>query len=409
MKTKISILAALPLLYVAGVGRANAAALKVVTPGEQNTKSGENGCGTAPCAPNGCAAMTCAGGTWKHYPEILSTMLGTGYVVSNNGDGGAILGCDPNDTATANIAGGNSFCKNAQYTSSITPQPDIVIIGPFGEHDQRIVAGANMAALYKESIFEAAYDGLVQRYMKGTTKIYMMTPIDMHWTQDGAATALNPATDNIVTDLMLPAAMAVAQKYNLPVIDSYTAISGTAALITMYHNGDGQTNSAGQQKMAALIMAALNSSSGTGGAGGATGAAGAGGTGGGAGGAGGATGAAGAGGASAGAGGSTTTGAAGTTGTGAAGTTGTTGAAGTTGTGAAGTTGATGAAGATGTGAAGTTGGTGAAGSGTGPYGSGSGGGCSYAARGARGPLGAMALLAMLTMVVVGRRRARRR
>jgi hypothetical protein len=232
------------LLSVGGL--AHAAALTVVTPGEQNTQSGENGCAAAPCAA----------GHWLHYPELLQIALGSGYAVQNNGDGGAVLGCDPNDTATAALAGGNSFCQSSMYAASIATPPAIVVIGPFGEHDQRIVGASmsNTTMLYQQAVFQAAYEGLVQRYLKYTTKIYMMTPIDLPWN----APAL-PAGDDLVKDIMLPAAIAVANAHGLPIIDTYTALSGTPALVTQYFDVDGQVSSAGQQKMAALVEAALAS------------------------------------------------------------------------------------------------------------------------------------------------------
>jgi MYXO-CTERM domain-containing protein len=243
-------IAAASLFAVSVAGTATAAGLRVVTPGEQNTQSGENGCAAAPCAAN----------HWLHYPEILSAMLGAGYSVVNNGDGGAVLGCD---AATAAAAGGNSICANGgNYSKSINPLPDIVIIGPFGEHDQRIVA--TNAALYDEATFEAAYDGLVTNYLNLSShpKVYMMTPIDITPTWNGAAATLGTGKD-IVKDIMLPAALAVATKHSLVVIDTYTAMSPGGVLDTAYMPADGQVNSAGQQKMAMMILDALQSDAGT--------------------------------------------------------------------------------------------------------------------------------------------------
>jgi hypothetical protein len=242
------------LFAVSMAGTATAAAIRVVTPGEQNTQSGENGCAAAPCM----------NGHWLHYPELLSASLGAGYSVVNNGDGGAVLGCD---AATAAAAGGNSICAaGGNYTKSINPLPDIVIIGPFGEHDQRIVVGDT--ALYDEPTFEAAYDGLVTNYLNLSShpKVYMMTPIDITPTWNGAATTLGAGKD-IVMDIMLPAALAVATKHSLVVIDTYTAMSPGGVIDAAYDPADGQVNSAGQQKMAAMILAAIESDAGAGGAG----------------------------------------------------------------------------------------------------------------------------------------------
>ena len=235
--------AVLVALMFTGISEAQAVPLNVVTPGEQNTQSPENGCAKTPCAA----------GHWLHYPELLGVALGAGYTVHNNGDAeGAVLGCD---AATTAAVGNSSFCKHIPYTSSINPAPDIVIIGPFGEHDQRIVtaSAANMTNLYMESVFEGAYEGLVQKYLPLTSKIFIMTPIDVPW----GGTPNLPAGKNIVKDMLLPAAKKVAQNHGLTIIDTYTAISATPQLVTMYYATDGQVNAAAQQKMTDLILAAL--------------------------------------------------------------------------------------------------------------------------------------------------------
>jgi hypothetical protein len=242
-------LAAASLFAVSVAGTAAAAGIRVVTPGEQNTQSGENGCAAAPCM----------NGHWLHYPELLAGSLGAGYSVVNNGDGGAVLGCD---AATVTAAGTNSICTaGGNYSKSINPLPDIVIIGPFGEHDQRIVVGD--MTLYDEPTFEAAYDGLVTNYLNLSShpKVYMMTPIDITPTWNGAATTLGAGKD-IVKDIMLPAALAVATKHSLVVIDTYTAMSPGGTIDATYAPADGQVNSAGQQKMAAMILAAIQSDAG---------------------------------------------------------------------------------------------------------------------------------------------------
>jgi hypothetical protein len=239
------------------------AATIVVTPGEQNTQSGENGCDAAPCA----------GGHWLHYPELLKVALGAGYTVQNNGDGGAVLGCD---AATATVAGGNSFCKSGKYTASIAGPPNIAVIGPFGEHDQRILVSSaqNETTYDNQTTFEGAYEGLVQDYLKLNAKVLMMTPIDVPW----GGTADLPGGKHLVKDTMLPAALKVAKDHNLKVIDTYTEISGTPALVQMYYDKDGQVNMAGQQKMADLVLAAIKSPDNMGGSGGAGGMGGTGGT-----------------------------------------------------------------------------------------------------------------------------------
>jgi len=328
----VSLLAALAPVLIASTA---SAVTIIATPGEQNTQSGENGCNAAPCTA----------GHWLHYPEILKATLGAGYMVMQNGDGGAVLGCD---AASKTLAGGNSFCASTKYTDSIVGPPNIAIIGPFGEHDQRVISGANAGdktTFYTVAAFQAAYEGLVQDYLKLNAKVIMMTPIDVPFN----AGALG-AGQNIVKDVMLQAAKNVAQAHpaDVKLVDTYTAI--TAA---MYPVTDGQVNAAGQQKMADLLIAAIMTN-GTGGSGGAGGA---GGTGG-AGGAAGSGGAGGAGGASAGAGGTATGGVAGTATGGVAGSTAVAGSTSTAGTSSVGGTssgaGGTGPTGASGTASAGT-------------------------------------------------------
>jgi len=382
---------ALPLLATLVAARANGATV-VVTPGEQNTASGEFQCTPA---GTGCPG----GGKWPYYPELLQQSLGNTYTVKNTGDGGAIMGCDD---ASKAFAGGNSFCASGKYTTSINPPPDIVIIGPFGEHDQRIFAGAstaNFTTFYTVAAFQAAYEGLIAKYtaLKPTVKFVMMLPINVPF-NSGAL----PAGKNIVNDVMLMAAKNAAMAHNIPIADTYTAI--TAA---MYPVNDGQTNAAGQMKMAQLVEAALmgGGTTGTGGTSGGSG--GAGGGAGGGGGMGGAT-------ATGGAGGSTAAGGAGGSATGGAGgsATGTAGMSGSTGT--AGMSGSTGAAGST-TGAAGSsaTAGTGTGNAGA-PGGTGSrssGGGCAVAAPASNGARGAavLGLVGLGLAAAFGRRRARRR
>jgi hypothetical protein len=204
---------------------------KIVTPGEQNTQSNE--------------------ATWPLYPALLQTELGAGYTVQNNGDvNGAVIGCDP---ATMTKGGANPYTTDQPYKNSIAPPPDIVVIGPFGEHDQRMVD--NDATLYNEMTYETNYDALVTDYLNLSShpEIYMMTPIDLVWGGTGAL----PTGEDLVKDIMLPAALAVAQKHGLTVIDTYTAITPDGTVLDEYKGTDGQVNAAGQQKMVAMILAAL--------------------------------------------------------------------------------------------------------------------------------------------------------
>jgi hypothetical protein len=253
--------AAALFLTLTTANTAAAAGIRVVTPGEQNTQSGDYECDLAP-NPKPCNANA-----WLYYPELLQTDLGAGYAVESDGDGGAILGCDDTDAATAALAGANSICyANGNYDKSVATPPKIVIIGTFGEHDQRILSGlstANFQKIYTTDIYAAAYKGLIARYLKYTSQIYLMTPIDLKWN----APALPSATEDLVTDVMLPAARAAAAAYpqQVTLLKTYEALTSTAALVTQYTtgSGDGQLNAAGQLKFTSMILDALQSDAGS--------------------------------------------------------------------------------------------------------------------------------------------------
>jgi hypothetical protein len=340
------------------------------------------------------------------WPQQLGMMLGATYTVNNDGVNAGAVTAVPAMTSALNPA-------------SLVGPPNIVVIGPFAEHDY--------AAGITEATWQADYKKLVDAYLALTPAptVYVMTPPPAAFTYQSAA------EQTFATDVVKPAVLAVAAGGNaatktLKVIDLFTDAALTTAAEMA---GDGHLKPAGHKDVATLAykcvamgMCAGSSTTGTGGAGGGAG---------GAGGASGAAGAAGAGGAG-GAGGATgaggTTGAAGTTGaggatTGTAGTgAGTTGAAGTGVLGAAGTGGTTtgtagdsgtttGAAGTgtTGTAGSGTTGAAGTGGTATGAAGTGSparssGGGCTVADTGAAGGLATL-LLAMAFAARAARRR----
>jgi MYXO-CTERM domain-containing protein len=352
------------------VARAAGAATIVNCIGEQTTITGEGVSGPA-----------------QLWPQQLGTMLGATYTVNNDG-----------------VNAGTVVAGTAKSAASLVGPPNIVIIGPFAEHDY--------AATLTLATWQADYKKLVDAYLALTPAptVYVMTP------PPAAFVYQNAAEQTFATTIVKPAVLAVAAGDNsaaktLKVID----LSSDAALVTAADVvGDGHFSAAGMTEVAQLAYKCLKD--GTCGAVPATGAGGAGG-GGGAGGAGGAT--AGTGGGAGSAGSAGTTGAAGTTAP-ATGTAGTTGAAGTSAptTGAAGTsaptTGAAGTSAPT-TGAAGTsvstTGAAGTTASGTGTAGTSgdsrsSGGGCAVAGgTGARGvAAGGLAALALLVA-----RRARRR
>ncbi|HSZ82631.1 MAG TPA: MYXO-CTERM sorting domain-containing protein [Polyangia bacterium] len=324
---------------------------------------------------------------------MLGGLLGDTYKVNNDG-----------------VNNGTVAAGTAKSASSLMGPPDIVIIGPFAEHDY--------SATLTEATWQADYKKLVDAYLALTPvpTVYVMTPPPAAFVYQSAA------EQTFATGVVRPAVLAVAAGDNTPaktlkVIDLFSDATLVAAADDA---GDGHFTAAGMAEVAQLAykcvamgVCAGDTTTGAAGAGGgsagASGAAGASGTAG-AGGAGGVAGTAGTTGAgTAGAGGSTAgtageTG--GTAGAGAGGsTTGTAG--GPTGGDTAGTTGTagatTGAAGDTGTAGAGSTGAAGASGATRS-----SGGGCAVSGRSTTGAIASL-LVAMALAVPAWRRRRRAR
>jgi hypothetical protein len=271
--------AALSTLALTQATRAQAATIKVACLGEQTTKSNE------PPGPM--------------WPTLLQTALGANYnVVNDAGDtsGSILTGYDTTGVGADPVMS----ASNTAYQDSLSA--NIVVIGPFGEHDQRVVS--KFPNLGTEMTFEQDYDALVMSYLNEAVKptVYITTPIQVP--------TFDAATQTLVSSVVLPAVQAVAMKHSeVKLVDLYTNFLG--------HNeyfmgmGDGQTNAAGEVEIEKLVYAAMQApTGGTGGAGGTGGggsggaSAGSGGSGGASAGAGGALTSAGGAGAGAGAGGS---------------------------------------------------------------------------------------------------------
>ncbi len=229
-------LAILPVLLAGLQHEACAAVPRIVCIGEQTTQ-------TAEMSP-----------TW---PTKMQTDLGAAFVVTNDGDGNA--------TVLAGSKAGHTYStpSNAPYKDSINA-PDIVVIGPWAEHDEIAVkAGADATH------FQTDYDALVTSYLSLPKKpcVIVTTPVVISTYQQ------NPATDLLVTNTIEPAVLAVAQAHSLKIVDLYTAFMNQAAWL----GPDGHFTAAGAAQVASMVETALSScsSTGTGGAGGAGGSSGA--------------------------------------------------------------------------------------------------------------------------------------
>jgi hypothetical protein len=224
-------LVALPMFL--GFARTAAAAPRIVCIGEQTTMTTE-------MSP-----------TW---PAQMQIDLGAAYSVTDDGDGGGTV-------LDGSKGGTHTFTTptNAPFKDSIMA-PDIVVIGPWAEHDEIAVqAGADPTK------FQADYDALVMAYLGLPKKpcVIVTTPVVNTSYQQ------NPATDQLVMNTIEPAVLAVAKARSLPVVDLYTTFMGQAAWL----GGDGHFSTAGAAEVAKLVEAALPSCSagngaGSGGAGG---------------------------------------------------------------------------------------------------------------------------------------------
>ena len=191
-------------------------------------------------------------------------LLGAGYTVNNDG-----------------VNGGTVMAGTAKSATSLMGPPNIVIIGPFAEHDY--------AAGITEVMWQAKYKSLVDAYLALTPAptVYVMTPPPAAFVYQ-----MDDLEQTFATDVVKPAVLAVAAGGNtagktLKVIDLFSASVLTSATDMA---GDGHFKPAGHKDVAQLAykcvamgMCAGSTTSGTAGTGG-------GGTGGSTGGAGGAQG-----------------------------------------------------------------------------------------------------------------------
>jgi hypothetical protein len=212
-------LAALTALSFSYARRAEAAPTVVKCIGEQTTQTTE-------MKP-----------TW---PAQMQTDLGASYTITDDGDGGG--------TVLAGSKGGTHTFRtptNAPYKDSLM-NPDIVVIGPWAEHDEIAVeAGADATK------FQADYDALVMDYLNLAKKpcVIVTTPVLIPTYQK------NPATNMLVTNTIEPAVLAVAKAHPLTVVDLYNPFMNQAAWLGV----DGHFTAAGAQQVAKLVEAALPS------------------------------------------------------------------------------------------------------------------------------------------------------
>ena len=164
------------------------------------------------------------------WPTALGALLGAGYMVGN----------DVVMNANTVLSG------NCVTPASKDPVPNIVIIGPFAEHDYMA-----MTPPATELQFRAAYQNVVNAYLALTPppSVYVMTPPPAAFVYPLAA------EQTFAVDVVRPAVLAVAAATpRVHVVDLFDdAVLGE----TPYMAGDGHFGAAGQAEVAKLAYRAL--------------------------------------------------------------------------------------------------------------------------------------------------------
>jgi hypothetical protein len=157
----------------------------------------------------------------QEYPAMLQTLLGSGYDVSNFGDccSSVIMGYPASET--------HPYIDSNHFAPSIAFAPDIVIIGSWGRHDWGMSAKTALATFEAGdtatdfTLWQTDYDILVSKYIAAASKpkIFCCTPIPIPFGNDGP-------DNGYKTSPAAAAVKAVCGKYNLPIIDLFTAFTG---------------------------------------------------------------------------------------------------------------------------------------------------------------------------------------
>ncbi|MGD0674895.1 MAG: hypothetical protein ABSC94_05715 [Polyangiaceae bacterium] len=194
----------------------------------------------------------------QEYPAMLQTLLGSGYNVMNFGDccASVISGYPTSET--------HPYINGNKFGPSVSFAPDIVIIGSWGRHDWGMSA-QNALAAFKAgdtttdfTLFQTDYDVLVSKYLAITPqpKIFCSTPIPIPFGNDGP-------DDGYKTSPAAAAVKAVCAKYNLPIIDMFTAFTGHMEYYINPPEKDSEgehTSVAGMMETAQLVYDAITGS-----------------------------------------------------------------------------------------------------------------------------------------------------
>jgi hypothetical protein len=235
-----STLALSALLAWSAAGRAVAAPIKVVCIGEQTTHSDQ--------FSNDTASQINMPPAMQEYPAMLQNMLGAGYNVINDGDccSSVVQGYPSSET--------HPYVSSNHYKDSIGQNADVIVIGSWGRHDWGESA-KTAATVFTTQKFQTDYDDLVSRYLAlaNHPKIYISTLVPILSGNDGP-------DNGKMTSPQSDAVKAVAAKYNLPIIDLYSAFLGHKEYFNQPPAKDSEgehTNTMGMMVTAQLVKAAL--------------------------------------------------------------------------------------------------------------------------------------------------------
>jgi uncharacterized membrane protein YgcG len=188
----------------------------------------------------------------KEYPAMLQTLLGAEYLVGNFGDCCAtILQGYPKQKEThPYLESGEAYpaVGGMNFKDSVKFMPNIAVIGPWGKHDTEI-ANQLYKGMLDRAKLEADFDELVTTYRNLPTKpqVIVLTPIPIPFGEPVGVT----------TTVLLPAIKAVAAKYQLPVVDVYSAFLNKKEL---FKDETHITNDAGLHTLADMVFAVMKAS-----------------------------------------------------------------------------------------------------------------------------------------------------
>ncbi len=186
----------------------------------------------------------------QEYPRKLQDLMGAGYDVRNFGDccASVISGYASSETHPY-VSGGN-------YKNAVAFLPDIVIIGPWGRHDWGKSAMTALAA-FTVPKFQTGYEDLITKFqaLSSKPKIFISSLVALPFGMDGPDNGYKTSPQNDVV-------LALAAKYNLPVVDLFNTFMGAAAqpwfIQPPAKDSDGEhTSDAGSTKLAMMYAAAL--------------------------------------------------------------------------------------------------------------------------------------------------------